>query len=457
METWIYTLPVILIISLAGYANNQTGAKVHEHLLLAVILPEKALADERVKRLVRRYSVCNRICLVITLLAVLPFFLLLSDWISLWLAYLLLWCTGTLVAYHCIFVRFHRILYRMKQREQWYVGQRHVLCVDMELSRMKEKLPLPFYFMLVPIIVSALLGIILLLTERDSTLLWGLFGGCLLGNLLFVLLYYPFCRGKAKTYCENTAVNLACNRAGYRGWSICLFLLSLSNSILTAALLLPGWEGNSAVFYTYCLLSALFTLGAFLFTWKWVADKRQHLLAGVSTEDFLVDEDEYWKDGVYRNPQDTRTLVEKRVGYGYTYNLATKKGKLATYGVFFFLVPFCVGLICLFVYMDFTPFSVVVQGDLVSIHAPLYQDTFSKEEIEEVSLSNTIPSGKRTGGAETERYLLGNFQINGYGKSRLYVYLNDAPAVVIRLKDRTIFYSGSTMEESLEAYELLRS
>ena len=48
METWIYTLPVILIISLAGYANNQTGAKVHEHLLLAVTLPEKALADERV-------------------------------------------------------------------------------------------------------------------------------------------------------------------------------------------------------------------------------------------------------------------------------------------------------------------------------------------------------------------------------------------------------------------------
>ena len=79
METWIYTLPVILIISLAGYANNQTGAKVHEHLLLAVTLPEKALADERVKRLVRRYSVCNRICLVITLLAVLPFFLRLQN------------------------------------------------------------------------------------------------------------------------------------------------------------------------------------------------------------------------------------------------------------------------------------------------------------------------------------------------------------------------------------------
>ena len=122
---------------------------------------------------------------------------------------------------------------------------------------------------------------------------------------------------------------------------------------------------------------------------------------------------------------------------------------------FFLLIPFCIGLVSLFAWMDFTPFTLSVQEDLVTVHAPMYQDTFSVKEIEGLSLTDTIPLGKRTGGAATNRYLLGNFQMEGYGKSRLYVYLNEAPAVVIQLSDRTVFYTGKTEEESLRAYQEL--
>ena len=144
--------------------------------------------------------------------------------------------------------------------------------------------------------------------------------------------------------------------------------------------------------------------------------------------------------------------------YGYTCNLSARRGKWITYLPLFLPVPFCIGLIGLFAWMDFTPFTLSIQEDLITVHAPLYQDTFSLEEIEDLSLTDTIPSGKRTGGAATSRYLLGNFQVKGYGKSRLYVYLNEVPAVVIRLSDRTFFIQAKTEEESLRVYqELLRN
>ena len=66
------------------------------------------------------YSRANGICL----LSVLPCFLL-GDWVSLLIAYGILWCAGTLAAYQQIFIHFHRFVYQMKQEQHWFVGKRH--------------------------------------------------------------------------------------------------------------------------------------------------------------------------------------------------------------------------------------------------------------------------------------------------------------------------------------------
>jgi hypothetical protein len=179
-------------------------------------------------------------------------------------------------------------------------------------------------------------------------------------------------------------------------------------------------------------------------------------LISMAEEPIYVDDDEYWINGYYYNPDDRRTTVEKRVGIGTTANMATKAGKFTIYGSVIFVAAILIPMFIMFVRMDFITFQMVAGDTSVRFEAPLYSYEFALSEIEEVSLSYTLPKGGlRTNGAATEEYLLGNFRYDEYGKTKMYVYRNYPPYLVIKLADRTVFYNSKLEEETLLAYEFL--
>jgi len=173
-------------------------------------------------------------------------------------------------------------------------------------------------------------------------------------------------------------------------------------------------------------------------------------------ETIYVDEDEYWINGYYYNPEERRSTVEKRVGVGTTVNMATKAGKFTNYGAAIFVAAILIPMFILFAQMDFASFEIEVGTSAVRLKAPLYGDEFALSEVEEVRLVDMLPqSGMRTNGAATEEYLLGNFRYDGYGKTKMFVYWDYPPYLVIKLSDRTVFYNSRQKEKTLLAYELL--
>ena len=59
----------------------------------------------------------------------------------------------------------------------------------------------------------------------------------------------------------------------------------------------------------------------------------QNKLISSAKNPIYVDSDDYWINGIfYKNPYDSRVVVEGRIGTKPVYNLATKKGRLITYG-----------------------------------------------------------------------------------------------------------------------------
>jgi hypothetical protein len=148
-------------------------------------------------------------------------------------------------------------------------------------------------------------------------------------------------------------------------------------------------------------------------------------------------------------------MVEKRIGYGMTVNMATKNGKWITYGT---LIP--IALLVMFLAfqllrMDFASFNMSLNGESVKISAPLYSYSFNINEIEELILIETLPKGYKSNGAGTDRYNLGNFNLNGYGKSKVYVYINNPPYLVIKLKNIYVLINGKTSDITQNYYKLL--
>jgi hypothetical protein len=185
---------------------------------------------------------------------------------------------------------------------------------------------------------------------------------------------------------------------------------------------------------------------------------KQQRLKDTENNNTYIDDDSGWENGLmfYNNPYDERTMVEKRSGYGYTINMASKAGKAFMYGMFGFLALILVGVTGITMWADFgeVEMKMVSDNNIIEIQAPMYGYQFDADDIISIDMVDDIPGGIRTNGISTNRYSLGNFDIDGYGKSKLYI-VRGAPYIVIELDDLYVFINGDTEEQTQEYYNQL--
>ncbi len=184
-------------------------------------------------------------------------------------------------------------------------------------------------------------------------------------------------------------------------------------------------------------------------------DRRERLMRRTEGPVY-VDEDEYWINGYYDNPWDNHKSIEKRVGIGTTMNMAYKRNRWISFLAFASMVLFMGGLVILLFKFDFATFRINIGKDEITIDAPVYKEHFKTRDMVEVAITEVLPKeGLRTGGVATSRYYLGNFNLDQYGKSRVYLYIQHLPYLVIHLKDRTILFNTKSREQTLEYYRQL--
>jgi len=189
---------------------------------------------------------------------------------------------------------------------------------------------------------------------------------------------------------------------------------------------------------------------------RWFPDEWHIVTEDTDKEPIYADEDECWRKGYYYNPKDSRSTVEKRVGVGNTYNMATKKGKAITYSLTSFGIIVVGAVLFLFARMDFATFDLTLEGSTVEMRAPFYGYQFDINEIENVSLIDSMPQhGVRSNGAATETYSLGNFNYDGYGRSKVYIYNDYPPYILIKTKDLSVFFNSKEEGTTREYYEML--
>ena len=273
----------------------------------------------------------------------------------------------------------------------------------------------------------------------------------LLCVLLFVLLYRVTARQRTQVYSEKTEINAACTYLYQRSWSVCwaagAWIQSILLSVFYIGAYLLRWELPSLLLP---LVVALTTLGLIVGTYTRVRDRQNRILA-LADAPVYVDEDEYWRGGVYNNPNDCRMVVEKRVGYGMTCNLATRRGKLTLYSALGFTGAVLIFVLGMLLVLDHGSFTLRIEGDTVQIDAPLYGTRFPIADVLEISRIDTLPDGVRTNGAATDRYSLGHYRLDSYGKSLLYVHSGNPPYLVLRLAAQYVILNGETAEQT-EAY-----
>lgn len=415
-------------------------SEYREGMLLGVHIPSDCIGDPEVSAICtgqeKDWKRFQRINLVISILvcflSLWDFFIFIVVW-TIWLAEYI----GGL--YYLIIIP-HRKMYRLKIRRGWVKeSSRRMVRIDTSVSAASDRLAVDWKWHLpVIILTAATVFFVLGMDQRyrmdpaELEVVWIMYGSGVGICVLFMALHIGIMSQANRVYSENSDINLSVNRLTKRAWTSGLVYASWTNG--AAALLIP-------------IASSV--------------RKRKAVLES-DQEAYYTDDDEYWKNGWYNNPDDRYILVQDRFNsMNYSFNWGrpgVKKAGVILYAATIIFVP----AILIWTFSFIASFDnaevVFTESDGVcSVEAAGYGCEFREDEILSAELIGALPDDDytRTNGGSTDKVDIGHFRGKETGKCMMFLYKGYSPILEIRLEDgMTVYINSREEKETEEWYEM---
>lgn len=456
MLIWIMGFVIVIMLVSLYFASQMSP---QPNIRIGVSLPGEVLKNSEVEEIVKKYRNDVLRLILIAAVASVPMFFLLS-YMSIVILYLFVWIGLAMYAVSRIFTRYHRKLMELKKNNRWFGSNARIVSIDTEVSRLKNTMPISGNWFILPVLLSFLPFLFAFLNKSADVMLLSLGSLAVVSTLVSIWLYRLVDNEGIVFFSKDTSVNMAYNTVRKSTLSRAWLMFALLESAVIAIICFIIWQFGMAVLLVVNILLVVSLLGILIiFNAYQSVQAKQQRLKDAQNNDVYIDDDTGWENGFlfYNNPYDERTMIEKRSGYGYTINIASKGGKAFIYGTFGFLALILVGITAISFWVDFGEIrmTMVNENNTIEIQASIYGYQFDADDIISIDMIDDIPGGMRTNGVSTERYSLGNFNIDGYGKSKLYIKRN-SPYIAIELEDLYVFINGETKEQTQDYYNELQ-
>jgi len=325
----IVLMITVLIFFGAQLTANLMITSVNGNVILGVTLPREALKNEAVADIVKNFRKASSSVLLIFFTLSIPV-VFVSGFVSISFAYILMWAIGLIYTNQKIISKFWNKLYLLKKENQWWVGNRNIISIDTEVSRLKNTFPVSKVWFIIPLIIS-FIPLVNSFFADIQKISWLSICGIITSSFLF-LYHIIYSKAKAVVYSENTDVNITLNCVYKREWTKCLVILALVSSIFFTAssflFLVIHFEMQTLI--VIVIFACISVLIPITYAYNKIRNTRNKMISLID-EDMCTDDDEFWVFGAmyYNNPNDKRMMVERRVGgVGFTFNLAKTSSKI---------------------------------------------------------------------------------------------------------------------------------
>lgn len=441
-----------LVIIVVYYWQAQSAVKPNKNIILGVTIPPLELSNIEITDVTKEFMYNMKILSVLSIVIYFPLMFMKTVWLLIgWFLWFSLFC----YIYYKLICKFNGKLKEVKRKNDWLLPNKHILNIDTELTKAKSKMPISKWWFLIALFIGISPFILNIINKNEyfSTAVICT-GSSIVGTLILFIIYMIYVKGRTIVYCDESKINIACNKVYKRTWSIICtslaILQSITNTTLYVFMLLP--RVNENVFLIAITLPVIIVVLGIVYGNRRIINMQNQLIS-VAENPIYVDSDEYWINGMsYKNPYDNRVVVEPRIGTKPVYNLATKKGRLITYGTNIFVAVSVLTIILMMLYFELYGFNMKIIDNSVKINAPLYGIEFNVEDIEKVEIVDKLKVKLRINGIGMDEYSVGNFNVEGYGKCKLYIYNDVKPYILIKSNDEIIFINGENEEETLRYY-----
>ena len=426
-------MPLLMYFTLA----NETRFK--KNIAIGVTLPfEGRTHPDIVARLERFKKEEKLICAALMLLCIPGIFVKFSMSFTLWM----LWMLLCVVLPYIPYVQCNGDLKRIKTENGWRQPSA-AETVTVDLSAMPDdKWMNPLVF-----VPALLLSLVPVLFDRDY---WFLY---LIDALMVVccwLGYRYLYRNKAEMIDENATLTATLSRIRRRQWGrawlLCAYAMAAINWLAWLTMYSPTAMTIGVVVFTavLVLMSVVIEFGT---------RRLQEKLTADSGRDFYVDDDDKWIGGLfYYNPNDSRTLINNRVGTNSSLNLAKPVGKF----VYLLTALLLVTLPLWGLLFGNGDIKSDIRTDSVTVECGMHEYEIAAEDVVRIELLDTLPAMTRTAGTNLPDFWGGNFRSATYGKLMLCLNPNAPPFVLVETGDATYLLGTNDKQQTQAIYDALK-
>lgn len=447
---------ILICMSCYGKADKYSAG-----MIMGVHIPKEEADNVDVQNICKKsrkaWNLFNRINLVAGILVCFFCFLGVEIFLIIWLV----WLTEYIGGLEYLTIVPHRKMYRLKVANQWMDTKTvRMVYIDTAVSAMAERMAISWLWHIPVLLLVAATGMLpgmkTFLTDGSGSLL--LFFMTLGISLLLLLLHLWLTKRSHTVYSKDTEINYAVNRMIKRAWSVTLLGASSFNGIAWCFLVFEAVRNNwlSGMDYgVYCIIQA--TAALFFLSIVWAYRKKDKILSG-DGEALYVDDDEYWKDGWYNNPNDKRLMVQNRMNtMNYTFNMGHPVGRILSIGCFIFTAAVILWTVVIMFRFHYAKVTFTCSDTQAQFEAAGYRCSFDLSEIESVELLTEMPDEGfvKTNGGATDDYSIGYFRGRESGKCMLFLTEDYEPILKITLPDTVVFANSKEPGEAKEWYRIL--
>ncbi|MDO4337826.1 MAG: hypothetical protein Q4C91_07025 [Eubacteriales bacterium] len=431
-------------------------------MILGVHIPREEVENADVQDICNKsrkaWKLFNRINLAAGILVC--FFCLLG--VEIFLVIWLVWLVEYIGGMEYLTIVPHRKMYRLKVANQWMdTKTARMAYIDTAVSVMAEQMAVSWQWHIPVLLLVAVTGILpgmktFLTDESGFRYLYFMTLGI---SMLFLFLHVRLTKRSHTVYSKDTDINYAVNRMIKRAWSLTLLGASSFNGIAWCFLVFEAVRNKwlSGMDYgIYCIIQAAAAL--FFLTVIQAYRKKDEILSG-DREALYVDDDEYWKDGWYNNPNDKRIVVQNRMNtMNYTFNMGRPAGRAICIGLFIFTAAVILWVVVIMLRFHYVRVIFTYSDTHAQFEAAGYKCSFDLSEIESAELLTEMPEEGfiKTNGGATDDYSIGYFTGRESGKCMLFLTEDCKPILKVTLPDMVIFANSEESGEVKEWYRILR-